>query len=91
MQFTLVDQMMKTTGKTFQIDYLGQKILVEVFTKGIYKVNLPSLLFITKTVDFDANPFWTSIPQGRLQEAGQIGAIIETQEETSNKKPQTLF
>jgi hypothetical protein len=85
---------MKTTGKKFQINYRGQIVLIEIFTnahKNVYKVDLSSPIFVTETLDGNNNPFWTSVPEGRLNEAKEIGAFIEKEEAKPKTQTQTLF
>ena len=55
----------------------------------IYHVLMTNPIFITETLDASNNPFWTSIPEGRLELAEEIGALIGKHQ----KKPeqQNLF
>jgi len=85
--------MMKPTGATLKVIYDNKLITIDVNLSGkteVYLVHLPGNLplFITKTRDGDNHEFWTSVPQGRLEEATAIGLLIDQEKQ---KKPNTLF
>jgi hypothetical protein len=86
---------MKATGETFNISLRGETILIEVYkpkTKGgklfLAKCTNESPLFVTLTSN-DGEEFWTSIPEGRLELAKEIGKLIERHYHSSQQ--QSLF
>jgi hypothetical protein len=84
---------MKATGEKLVVKYLGKDVSIEIYVASrekVYKVNLPVILFITKSINRDTNEeFWTSVPEGRLQEAGLIGKLID--ERRIIPKQESLF
>lgn len=90
---------MTPSGKTFEIDWEKNRIKIEEYRVResiVYKANLINqpVLFLTKTKDSDKIPFWTSIPEGRLELADQIGSLIDaitnkSKNQTNNKSTQT--
>lgn len=85
---------MKPTGETFNIRFKGDTISIETYkSKGIevYLVKLSDSgpLFITKSVSANTNyEFWTSVPEGQLTLANEIGKIID---ERNNLPTQTTL
>jgi hypothetical protein len=77
--------------QSFQIEFISQIFHVDVFTekgKPVYFVHLiGEPLFLTQTKNDKGQTFWTSIPEGRMALAAEIGAIIE-QTLAENKVPQ---
>lgn len=81
---------MRATGEILKIEYQNQMVSIDVYVSQgntIYKVNLPGdIFFITKTKTFDLDPFWTSVPEGRLSEASQIGKQIDERKPLPEQK-----
>jgi hypothetical protein len=71
------------TADKFEITYGSTTIAVERFSIGktiAYKAVFSSKrqpLIITKANNFELSKFWTSIPEGRQQEAEGLGELIE--------------
>jgi hypothetical protein len=66
----------------FEIDYQGTIAKVSEHYIGeerIFRVGFPDgrkTLILTVALDRDKRKFWTSLPQGRQQEASEIGPLI---------------
>lgn len=80
-----------------EIVYQGQPVKVEVYENGkhpLYKAILPAqaTLFLTKALANDKTYFWTSVPEGRLEQAMEIGELIDRSHNTPTKpSQQSLF
>ena len=66
----------------FNIEYKGSGLFVQVLdigTQRIYKVTFPSgsPLLLTRAKNADGVYFWTSVPEGKQQQAEEIGSLIE--------------
>ncbi len=74
---------MKPTGELFTIRFNDKQIAIETYNaKGfaVYCVKLTDQeqIFITKTVSLsNMEDFWTSVPEGNLELAKQIGDLID--------------
>jgi len=74
---------MQTDAEHFELSFKQQKIQVQKHAFGgqtIFRItfsNSAAPLVITKARHSDSHHFWTSIPEGRLKEAGEIGLLIE--------------
>lgn len=73
---------MERSQDNFELDYKGGKIKVSRHSIGnqvIFKIIFPDNrrpLVVTRAKHADAYKFWTSIPEGRLREAQEIGPLI---------------
>lgn len=71
------------TADKFEITYGSTTISIERFTIGktiAYKAIFSSKrqpIVVTKATNFELGKFWTSIPEGRQQEAEGLGELIE--------------
>lgn len=92
--------MMTKTDQSFTVIFCGKPLDIDVYRQGRAVLYLALFkdrgkLFITKAKDFEGGTFWTSIPEGQLDLAEEIGALIEAQEPTANNdnqpKQKTLF
>ena len=69
--------------KNFQIQFAGvplQVETIEVPKQVLFRISFPDQrlpLMIGRVYNADQQKFWTSIPEGRLKEAQQIGPLIE--------------
>ena len=69
--------------ENFELEYRGEKIRVEEIAVGkntVFRINFPGnkpLLVISRAKDSEGNGFWTSIPEGRLKQAEEIGRLVE--------------
>ncbi|MDE3214121.1 MAG: hypothetical protein KGM98_12875 [Bacteroidota bacterium] len=74
---------MESDTDFFRIKYLSGTLQVERLHFGgnrVFKVLYPGNpvpLLITQAMKSGRTAFWTSIPEGRQQEAEEIGALIE--------------
>lgn len=73
---------MTSQTKPFELDLKDAKIKVQehkIAGQTVFRIaffdRTPALV-ITRAQHFEAHDFWTSIPEGRQQEAEQIGALI---------------
>lgn len=68
---------------SFELDYNGGKIRVlrnKVERQTIYRVVFPDgrpPLVLTRATGTDIGRHWTSIPEGRFNEAQEIGPLIQ--------------
>ena len=66
----------------FVLEFKKEEINVQRLSIGgqtLFKVNFPDNrkpLIVTRALHANAYRFWTSIPEGRQQEAEEIGALI---------------
>ena len=66
----------------FELDFKGNKIKVRrrtVSGRVIFGIQFPDRkkdLVITRATHADGYKFWTSIPEGRLKEAEELGSLI---------------
>ena len=75
---------MDSNPNFFELDFKGGKIRVQrhaiAGTQTVYKVvfsdGRPPLV-LTRATGKDIGRHWTSIPEGRLTEAQQVGPLIE--------------
>lgn len=77
---------MQPTGAQFVVDYQGGQTPIIVFADGketLYQVHFPAdkPFFIIKAFRNSANPFWTSIPEGKQELAEAFGALIDAHNE----------
>jgi hypothetical protein len=77
---------MQPTGTSFTVSYEHQPVAVEVFADGretLYRIFYPEQapFFIIKAFRSSANPFWTSVPEGRQSLADAFGALIDRHNE----------
>ena len=69
--------------KSFQIQFADLNLLIETIEipkQVLFRVTFPDKrlpLTIGRVYNFNHEKFWTSIPEGRLKEAQQIGPLIE--------------
>ena len=69
--------------ENFELQYRNEKIMVEEISIGkstLFKISFPGnqpLLIISRAKDAEGNGFWTSIPEGRLKQAEEIGKLVE--------------
>lgn len=69
----------------FEIKYEEHTLKVEPIRAGksvVYKITnerKPGVFFVTLARDAEGNSFWTSLPEGRLEQAARIGLLIEQQ------------
>jgi len=76
---------MENQDAPFEIVYEQQPLQVEIMRTGksvLYKItnaNKPGVFFVTRAKDAEGHFFWTSVPEGRLDLAASIGALIEQQ------------
>lgn len=81
---------MQPDAGQFELSFKQQKIQVQRHAIGgqtIFRIIFPNStapLVITKAKHSDTHFFWTSIPEGRLKEAGEIGLLIEEYYKKSN-------
>lgn len=74
---------MENLDKTFEIMYHNRPVQIEVIRTGaqvLYKAQSADqqlALFLTRAKDAEGVYFWTSIPEGKQQQAEAIGALIE--------------
>lgn len=74
---------MENQDPSFEIVYEQHTLTVEIIRSGksvVYKitnVKKPGVFFVTRAMDAEKNHFWTSIPEGRLDLAARMGALIE--------------
>lgn len=74
---------MERNQNSFELDYKGGKIHVQrhqVERQTIYRVIFPDKrrpLVLTRATGTDVGKHWTSIPEGRLSEAQEIGPLIQ--------------
>ncbi len=73
---------MNQSTETFTITYKSKETKVEVVSIGgqiLYNVKLEDTarLFVTRAKNFNANKFWTSVPEGKQKLAEEIGELIE--------------
>jgi hypothetical protein len=67
----------------FELDFKDGKIRVQlhfVSHQTIYRIvfsDKRSPLVVTRALTDNAAPWWTSIPEGRLREAEEVGPLIE--------------
>jgi hypothetical protein len=66
----------------FEVIYKEKPAKIEVISVGgqtLYKVIFDEKpgLFVTRAKHFNANKFWTSVPEGKQQLAEEIGVLIE--------------
>jgi hypothetical protein len=69
-------------NNSFEISYKHQTVPTEVVRTGgrtLYVARIPGLtpLVVHRAKTFDGPLFWTSIPEGRQQEAEEIGKLID--------------
>ncbi len=89
---------MNQKGDNFKVQYYGVDVSITTYReKGhlVYQVSIPNkdILFITKSVNLDnGNEFWTSVPEGKLALAGEIGKLIDQRPTKQQQLDQnTLF
>ena len=74
---------MDQNQNSFELDYEGSKIRVQrhlIEKQTIYRVSFSDRrapLVLTHASGTDIGRHWTSIPEGRLKEAQEIGSLIE--------------
>ncbi len=74
---------MNQNQKYFVLEYKGTKIQVqrhEIESKTIYRVVFSDKrppLILTRATGTEIGNHWTSIPEGRFNEAQQIGPLIQ--------------
>ncbi len=74
---------MTVLDKNFQIQFAGLTLQVETIEmpgQVLFRISFPDKrapLIIGRVFNADHEKFWTSIPEGRLKEARQIGPLIE--------------
>lgn len=74
---------MPNQNAPFEINYEEHTLQVEIIRSGksiIYKITnhkKPGVFFVTRAMNAEKNYFWTSIPEGRLELAEKMGALIE--------------
>lgn len=67
----------------FEISYQEHTLNVESIRTGksvVYKITnarKPGVFYVTRARDAEGHYFWTSIPEGRLEQAAAIGQLIE--------------
>lgn len=67
----------------FELDYLNEKLSVqtrELRGRVLFKVSFPKgadPLIVTQANDSNGEKFWTCVPEGRQEEAEQIGPLIK--------------
>lgn len=67
----------------FELEYKGGKIKVSrtsLANPPVFRIVMPGKdqpLFITRALDANKERFWTSVPEGNLQIAEEIGTLIE--------------
>ncbi|MGN6417886.1 MAG: hypothetical protein ACTHMC_10365 [Pseudobacter sp.] len=67
----------------FEISYSGHTLKVESVRTGksvVYKITnarKPGVFYLTRARDAEGHYFWTSIPEGRPEQAASIGMLIE--------------
>lgn len=73
---------MEKNQDKFQLEFNGETVSVQRHSLGkdiIFRIvftNKNQPLVITRAAQSSTNRFWTSIPEGRQQEAEEIGALI---------------
>jgi hypothetical protein len=73
---------MNNNGANFELVYKGSKIKVKehkVAGQTIFRIVFPDgrkPLVVTRATGSNYTDFWTSVPEGRQQEAEEIGALI---------------
>lgn len=73
---------METKPDFFELPFKGGKIRVQEHTINQYRIfrfafsDKRAPLTTTRAVHAEAYGFWTSVPEGRQQEAEEVGAII---------------
>ncbi|MBO9634444.1 MAG: hypothetical protein J7578_15120 [Chitinophagaceae bacterium] len=74
---------MANQDTSFEIIYEQHTLTVDIIRSGksvVYKITnakKPGVFFITRAMDAEKHYFWTSIPEGRLDLAARMGALIE--------------
>jgi hypothetical protein len=75
---------MDSNPNVFELDFKGGKIRVQrhviAATQTVYQVAFSDgrpPLVVTRATGKDIGRHWTSIPEGRLTEAQQVGSLIE--------------
>lgn len=67
----------------FEIKFEEHVLKVETIRSGkstVYKITnqrKPGVFYVTRARDAAGHHFWTSVPEGRLEQAARIGALIE--------------
>lgn len=82
---------MLATGDKLELQYKGNKVIAESFVSNksvIYKIELNPHLFITALRKTDSGNLWTSLPEGRQQEAEEIGELIDNYKPPTIKQPE---
>jgi len=81
---------MKTADRPFTIDFNGNSLKVtrhRLGTAFVFHIEFPfqrQPLIIAKAKGEDIGDFWTSVPEGRQNEADQIGPLITRYLSTDN-------
>ena len=73
---------MTQQAQQFELAYKGGIMHVQEIPMAgqqVFKIEMAQrkTLIITRATAFTANRFWTSIPEGRQDEAERVGAVIE--------------
>jgi len=67
----------------FEIKYEEHTLKVDTIRSGksvVYKITnaqKPGVFYVTRARDAEGHYFWTSVPEGRLEQAARIGQLIE--------------
>ncbi|TKK64851.1 hypothetical protein FC093_21600 [Ilyomonas limi] len=73
---------MNNNGGNFELAYKGSNLKVQehqVAGQTIFRIVFPDSrkpLVVTRATRSNYTDFWTSVPEGRQQEAEEIGALI---------------
>lgn len=74
---------MEQNPDIFEMQFKGETLRIQRVdmpgARTVYRIlfaNRTPPLVITRATNFDADRFWTSIPEGRQREAEQIGPLI---------------
>jgi hypothetical protein len=86
---------MQPTGEKFHISFRGKPAEVEVLKHDrvlVYRASLPDAqpLFLSKAKDASGSDFWTSIPEGRLLTATEVGMAIDEYLEQKGENKKTI-
>jgi hypothetical protein len=70
---------MRDIEPPFTVEYQNNQVQVaehSIKDKRVFHITLKKPLVITVAYDRQDNKFWTSIPEGRQEEAEEIGRLI---------------